>query len=185
MTIVIYSRCTSSTTNQDMELKMSASLPATNLSPAPIGDAAATRRAPWRSPLRHGVLGLAAAAALAVAACAGGAGLSLEPVHSASGNYCVDEAQNLLQRNFGPSAKITKARQIDSNGTPAGTWKMQATTNLCTDYFIFTSVGMGKCMMPAYGSAPAVSVMMAAHGDCANLPADGARADLPAADNRQ
>jgi hypothetical protein len=170
----------SSTANRDMELKMSASSPVTTLFAAAIADTAETTTATRWRPLRQGSLGLAVAAALAMAACAGGAGLRLDPVHSESGNYCVDEAQGMLQRNFGPNARITKARQIDSNGTPRGTWNLQATTNLCKDYFIFSSLGMSRCTMPAYGSAPSLSLTMLAHGDCADLPAHGDRANLPA-----
>jgi hypothetical protein len=153
-----------------MELKISASSPATTFSPARIGDTSETKITTRRRPIRQGTFVLAAAAALAVAACAGGAGLRLDPVHSESGNYCVDEAQGLLQKNFGRDAKITKAQQIDSYGT----WKLRVMTNLCSDYFIFSpsSLGASRCMMPAYGSAPTSSLTMTSFGDCANLPVE-------------
>jgi hypothetical protein len=153
-----------------MELKMSASSPATTLSPTRIGDTSGTKTRTWSRPIRQGAFVLGVAAALAVAACAGGAGLRLDPVHSETGNYCVDEAQGLLQRDFGPDAKITKAQQIDSYGT----WKLRVMTNLCSDYFIFmpSSLGQNKCMMPAYGSAPTSSLTMTGFGDCANLPVE-------------
>jgi len=153
-----------------MELKMSASSPATTFSPARIGDTSETKITTRRRRIRQGAFVLGVAAALAMAACAGGAGLRLEPVHSESGNYCVDEAQNLLQRNFGPDAKITKAQQIDSYGI----WKLRVMTNLCSDHFIFmpSSLGQNRCMMPAYGSAPTSSLTMTGFGDCANLPVE-------------
>jgi hypothetical protein len=166
-----------------MELKMSASSPATTFSPAPIGDTSATKNATRSRSIRQGSFVLGVAAALAVAACAGGAGLRLDAVHSESGNYCVDEAQNLLQKKFGPNARITKAQQIDSYGT----WKLRVMTNLCSDHFIFmpSSLGMNSCTMPAYGSAPTWSLTMLGHGDCADLPAQVDRANLPAEGDRQ
>ena len=157
----------SGTPNQDTELKMSVP-PATTFSPAHVGVTFETRNTTRSSPMRQGSFVLAAA--LAVAACADGDGSRVDPVHSETGNYCVDEAQGLLQKRFGPDTRITKAQQVSSYHL----WELVVTTNLCTDNFIFTSSSWEaeSCTMPAYGSAPLSLSSMSAHGDCANLPAE-------------
>jgi redox-sensitive bicupin YhaK (pirin superfamily) len=146
------------------------------------GDTFETKSTTRSRAIRQGSFILAVAAALTVAACAGGAGLGLDPVQSETGNYCVDEAQGLLQKRFGPNAKITKAQQLGSYRL----WKLVVTTNLCEGYFTFTSslAGSERCTTPAYGSAPLSLSSMSAHGNCADLPADGGHANLPAEGDR-
>jgi hypothetical protein len=106
-------------------------------------------------------------ACLAVAAPASS---QADTVHSETGDYCVDEAQALLQRSFGPNARITKAQQLGSYGNST----LWVTTNLCSDYFTFSPLASwAGCAMPDYVSAPTSSLTMWSHGDCANLAAEG------------
>jgi hypothetical protein len=44
------------------------------------------------------------------------ASLHADPVHSETGNYCVDEAKSILQQSFGPDATITQARIMPGQG---------------------------------------------------------------------
>jgi hypothetical protein len=141
-----------------MELKMSASSLAKTFSPA---------------------RNFALAAALVVSGCTSGAGLDiLEPVQSDTGNYCVDQAQGLLQGSFGPGAKITKTQMVGTYNL----WELWVRSNVCTDWIVFYPSALQRdstCMMPAYGSAPELLESMWGYGDCANLPAEGDRANLP------
>jgi hypothetical protein len=166
-----------------MELKMSASSPVQTFSPARIGDTSETKKATWPRPIRRGAFALAAA--LAVAACTGGAGLDiLEPVHSETGNYCVDEAQGDLQRSFGPGAKITKAQIMSTYNL----WELWVRTNVCTDWIVFYPSALQRdstCTLPAYVSAPKSLEFMWGYGDCANLPVEGDRANLPVEGDHQ
>lgn len=156
---------------------MFASSPVKTLSSADIGNAPAATKTTWSRPIRRrGVFTLAAA--LAVAACTGGAGLDiLEPVPSASGNYCVDEAQGYLQKDFGPSARITKASHEHVQ-----LWELWVRSNVCTDWIVFTPSALQKdsnCTSPAYGSAPKSLEAMWGYGDCAHMPIAGDRTNLP------
>jgi hypothetical protein len=152
---------------------------------AHVEDASATKHTTRSRPIRQGSFVLAVAAALAVAACAGGAGLDiLEPVHSETGNYCVDEAQGLLRSSYGPGAKITKAQVMSTYNT----WELWVRSTVCTDWIVFYPSVLQKdsmCTMPAYGSAPQLLTTMWGYGDCANLPAEGDQANLPVGDDRQ
>src|SRR6266481_462341 len=152
---------------------------------AQIGDTSETTSTTRSRPIRQGPVVLAVAAALAVAACAGGAGLDiLERVHSETGNYCVDEAQGLLQRSYGPGAKVTKAQVMSTYNS----WELWVRSTVCTDWIVFHPSVLQKdsmCTMPAYGSAPQLLTTMWGYGDCANLPAEGDQANLPVGDDRQ
>jgi hypothetical protein len=182
MTIVIYADASRGTATQDMELKMSASSPVQTFSPARIDDTSETKKITWSRPIRRGAFALAAA--LAAAACTGGAGLDiLEPVHSETGNYCVDEAQGLLQKRFGPNARITQAKEVNTYSL----WELWVRSNVCTDWIVFYPPGLISnpgCTMPAYGSAPISLAQMWGHGDCADLPAEGDHANLPVEGDR-
>ena len=162
---------------------MSASSPAGTFSAARICDAPEAKKTRCSRPIRRG--SFAVVAALAMAACTGGAGLDiLEPVHSETGNYCVDEAQGLLQRSFGPGAKITKAQVISTYNL----WELWVRSNVCTDWIVFYPSALQKdstCTMPAYVSAPQQLALMWGYGNCANLPAEGDRANLPVEDDRR
>jgi hypothetical protein len=63
------------TREMEMKMKMSASSPAMNFSPAHVGDVSETKNTTRSRPIRQGSYVLAVAAALAAAACTGGAGL--------------------------------------------------------------------------------------------------------------
>jgi hypothetical protein len=168
MTSVIYR---SRERDHDMEMKMSASSPAASLSLAHGTDIPATNNARRARPIRQGSFVLAVAA-LTVAACTGGAGLDLPaPVASESGNYCVDEAHDILQKTYGRDVKIKQAKMVSTYNV----WQLWVKSDLCTGWFEFTPAALEKdtiCTMPAYASAPKALSTMVGHGDCADLPTE-------------
>jgi hypothetical protein len=101
------------------------------------------------------------------------ASLRADPVHSETGNHCVDEAKNVLQQSFGPDARITEARIMPSQGLDT----LWVKSNLCKGYFVFPALGNDDyCSAPAYISAPRSAFgMMWGYGDCATLVEEAAR----------
>jgi hypothetical protein len=119
-----------------------------------------------------------------VAACTGGAGLDiLDPVQSESGNYCVDEAQELLQQSFGPDAKVTQAKIMSEYNL----WSLWVMSNVSKDWIVFYPTALQKdsvCTMPAFVSAPKVLSTMWGYRDSANVLAERARLGSSSASSR-
>jgi hypothetical protein len=115
----------------------------------------------------------ASSCVIACLALAAPTALHADPVHSETGNYCVDKAKDVLQQSFGPDVRITQAQILPSQGLDT----LWVKSNLCKGYFVFPALGNDdSCTMPAYISAPRSSFgMMWGYGDCATLVEEAAR----------
>jgi len=118
-----------------------------------------------------------------MAACAGGAGLGIDPVQSETGNYCVDQAKSILQETFGPDTKITQAKMMSGYGQ----WSLWVRSNVSKDWIVFHPTGMYKdsiCTTTAYISAPKILSTMWGYGDAADPVAKGTRPGPSSAESR-
>ena len=117
---------------------------------------------------------IAAGVILGATACA-----AIDPVRSARGDHCIDEAQRMLQAGSGAGAHITGARSF----TTYNRWYLWTTSDLCPGYVVFVTSAQQKsdsCTMAAYVAAPRSLVGMWGYGACAtNLPRSSAWAEPP------
>lgn len=94
-------------------------------------------------------------------------GNQLAPIHSDSGNFCVDQVHRYIIYRFGTNVKILKTFGTSSgDGGEASVW---VHTNICSGYFVGGHNKNASCSISHYGKIPIYINRVWGYGDCARL----------------
>lgn len=81
-------------------------------------------------------------------------------VPSISGDYCIDQAQEVLNQVYGSDIQINQV-YIDSNGDTTSYWMK---TNICAGHLVASFVKNAPCKSAHYGFVPSYIKRVWPHG---------------------
>lgn len=87
-------------------------------------------------------------------------GFNWNMVPSSNGDYCIDQAQEVLKQVYGDNIQINQV-YVDSNGDATSYWMK---TNLCAGHLVASFVKNAPCKSAHYGFTPSYIKRIWAHG---------------------
>ena len=91
---------------------------------------------------------------------------AIEKAPTKSGNYCLDQAIEILDNQFGAELEIQKVSKTKYNNKYREFW---IRTNMCQGSFVTTSVRSQDCKIAHYGEVPNYISNFYATGECDDL----------------